>query len=177
MRAATVAIAGLLSTCAEASAGQECPRGVEVAVEAQLRTPADTHGQIQRDAQKQLIAESHRHPITKKRRLGASRNGQDPRAQSLFQSDGTKPCRARRIWRAASAEEHAWNFPTIARDHRCRFGHGRPGGARRQRRPGRCAPRHPAPERRRAPQPKHSFRRRGGSLLVRAQPADRRADV
>jgi hypothetical protein len=47
-RAATAALAGLLSTCAEASAGQECPREVEVELRNQLPTPEDTHGQIHR---------------------------------------------------------------------------------------------------------------------------------
>jgi hypothetical protein len=106
LRMAVVAVATLLSSCAEAHAGHEWPHGVESAVQTKPPTPEDTHGQIhwhgracnelhaqrsqwleklpeacrpsaellwqeldaqrelKRAAEKQLIAEFHRHPIS-----------------------------------------------------------------------------------------------------------------
>jgi hypothetical protein len=48
LQMAVVAVATLLSTCAEAHAGREWPHGVESAVQTNPTTPEDTHGQIHR---------------------------------------------------------------------------------------------------------------------------------
>lgn len=61
---APLALAGLLLTPAQASAGQECPRGVEVEFPHQTPTPEDTPGQIHRHGRaRNELYDLHRWPL------------------------------------------------------------------------------------------------------------------
>jgi hypothetical protein len=120
LRMAVVAVAAVLSTGAEAYAGQEWPHGVESAVQTQPPTTEDTHGQIHRHGRARNELHAHyRRPLgppTEERRrrnersstnISARRRTTFTRRRSGF---STRKCwsdrRSLRTCRVASRRAH-----------------------------------------------------------------------